>query len=87
MASVTRKIRPTAICDTGDEASRADDIRRCKILGQIFAGYIALEGDEGLLLVDQHAAHERVTFEKLRAELRDGGIRGAGDADRRRPWN
>jgi DNA mismatch repair protein MutL len=46
-----------------------------KILGQIFAGYIALEGDEGLLLVDQHAAHERVTFEKLRAEIRDGGIR------------
>ncbi|HLX36878.1 MAG TPA: DNA mismatch repair endonuclease MutL [Candidatus Binataceae bacterium] len=46
-----------------------------KILGQIFAGYIALEGDEGLLLVDQHAAHERVTFEKLRAEMRNGGIR------------
>ncbi len=46
-----------------------------KILGQIFAGYIALEGEDGLLLVDQHAAHERVTFEKLRAEMRDGGIR------------
>jgi DNA mismatch repair protein MutL len=46
-----------------------------KILGQIFAGYIALEGDDGLLLVDQHAAHERVTFERLRAEMRDGGVR------------
>ena len=46
-----------------------------KILGQIFAGYIALEGEEGLLLVDQHAAHERVTFEKLRAEMRNGGVR------------
>jgi DNA mismatch repair protein MutL len=46
-----------------------------KVLGQIFAGYIALEGDEGLLLIDQHAAHERVTFEKLRAEMRNGGIR------------
>ncbi|HLI79361.1 MAG TPA: DNA mismatch repair endonuclease MutL [Candidatus Binataceae bacterium] len=46
-----------------------------RILGQIFAGYIALEGEEGLLLVDQHAAHERVTFEKLRAQMRDGGIR------------
>jgi DNA mismatch repair protein MutL len=44
-------------------------------LGQLFAGYIALEGDDGLVLVDQHAAHERVTFEKLRAELREGGIR------------
>ncbi|MFZ0657471.1 MAG: DNA mismatch repair endonuclease MutL, partial [Candidatus Binataceae bacterium] len=46
-----------------------------RVLGQIFAGYIALEGDEGMLLVDQHAAHERVTFEKLRAELRGGGVR------------
>ena len=46
-----------------------------RVLGQIFAGYIALESDEGMLLVDQHAAHERVTFEKLRAELRAGGVR------------
>jgi DNA mismatch repair protein MutL len=48
---------------------------RLRILGQIFAGYIALEHDDGLILVDQHAAHERVTFERLRAELRTGGIR------------
>jgi len=48
---------------------------RLRVLGQIFAGYIALESEEGLLLVDQHAAHERVTFERLRAELRDGGVR------------
>jgi len=48
---------------------------RLRVVGQIFAGYIALESDDGLLLVDQHAAHERVTFEKLRAEARAGGIR------------
>jgi len=46
-----------------------------RVLGQIFTGYIALEDDEGLLLVDQHAAHERVTFERLRAEFRAGGVR------------
>jgi DNA mismatch repair protein MutL len=48
---------------------------RLRVIGQLFAGYIALEGDDGLILVDQHAAHERVTFEKLRAEMRAGGIR------------
>ncbi len=48
---------------------------RLRVVGQLFAGYLALEGDDGLILVDQHAAHERVTFEKLRAELRAGGIR------------
>ncbi len=46
-----------------------------RVLGQIFTGYIALEDGEGLLLVDQHAAHERVTFERLRAEVRAGGVR------------
>ncbi len=46
-----------------------------RVVGQLFAGFIALEGDDGLILVDQHAAHERVTFERLRAELRAGGIR------------
>lgn len=46
-----------------------------RIIGQIFAGFILLESDDGLILVDQHAAHERVTFERLRAELRNGGIR------------
>jgi DNA mismatch repair protein MutL len=48
---------------------------RLRVIGQLFAGYIALEGEDGLLLVDQHAAHERVTFEKLRTELKGGGIR------------
>ncbi len=48
---------------------------RLRVVGQLFAGYIALEGDDNTILVDQHAAHERVTFEKLRAEMRAGGIR------------
>jgi DNA mismatch repair protein MutL len=46
-----------------------------RLIGQLFAGYIALESEDGLILVDQHAAHERVTFERLRAELKAGGIR------------
>jgi DNA mismatch repair protein MutL len=46
-----------------------------RMLGQLFAGYIALEGEEGLLLVDQHAAHERVTFERLKAQLGSGGVK------------
>jgi DNA mismatch repair protein MutL len=47
---------------------------RLRVVGQLFAGFIALEADDGLVLVDQHAAHERITFERLRAELRAGAI-------------
>jgi DNA mismatch repair protein MutL len=70
--------RPAEPAQNGVTAMREAAVpmySRLKILGQIFAGYIALEGEEGLLLVDQHAAHERVTFEKLRAEMRNGGVR------------
>jgi DNA mismatch repair protein MutL len=45
-----------------------------RLIGQLFAGFIVLEDDEGLILIDQHAAHERVTFEKLRGQLRSGAI-------------
>jgi DNA mismatch repair protein MutL len=59
-------------------ASRGAPVPRyaeLKVLGQLFAGYIVLEDGDGLLLVDQHAAHERVTFERLSAQLRAGGVR------------
>lgn len=38
-----------------------------RILGQIAATYIIAEGPQGMCLVDQHAAHERVLLERLQA--------------------
>ena len=43
-----------------------------RVLGQISGTYIVAEGPSGLYLVDQHAAHERVLFEKVRRESKDG---------------
>ena len=39
-----------------------------RVLGQVRATYIAAEGPEGMYLIDQHAAHERVMFERIKAE-------------------
>ncbi|MGD0610797.1 MAG: DNA mismatch repair endonuclease MutL [Anaerolineales bacterium] len=36
-----------------------------RLIGQVGATYLVAEGPDGLYLIDQHAAHERVLFEKL----------------------
>jgi DNA mismatch repair protein MutL len=37
-----------------------------KIIGQLHNTYILCESREGLILIDQHAAHERIVFERLK---------------------
>jgi DNA mismatch repair protein MutL len=44
------------------------------ILGQILGCYLVCSSSRGLALLDQHAAHERVVFEKLRQELNAGAV-------------
>ncbi len=47
-------------------------------LGQIAATYIVAEGERGLYLIDQHAAHERLNYERFLRLLASG--EGAGQA-------
>ncbi|MCL4508056.1 MAG: DNA mismatch repair endonuclease MutL, partial [Chloroflexi bacterium] len=43
-----------------------------RVLGQVDSSYIITEGPEGLYLIDQHAAHERILYDRLRQEMRGG---------------
>lgn len=47
---------------------------RLQVLGQAHLTYILTQSEKSLILVDQHAAHERVAFEKLMAAFRGGEI-------------
>jgi len=47
-------------------------------IGQLFRTYILAQGPEGLYIIDQHAAHERVLFERLLEQLQQGSLAGQG---------
>jgi DNA mismatch repair protein MutL len=53
----------------GDPLAGAEMLRELRVLGQAGRTYVIAEGEAGVYLVDQHAAHERVLLEDLRAAL------------------
>jgi DNA mismatch repair protein MutL len=45
-----------------------------QLLGQYHQSYLLCQDGDDLLLIDQHAAHERIGFEKLKGSYRDGRV-------------
>lgn len=50
------------------------DVPLLRAVGQVGAAYLVAEGPDGLYLIDQHAAHERILFERLRQAVADAEV-------------
>jgi DNA mismatch repair protein MutL len=67
----------TAVGDTsGDRLTTAGTSpwAWCRVLGQVGGLYVVLETEDGLVLMDPHAAHERVLFEQFTRAVTDGAV-------------
>jgi DNA mismatch repair protein MutL len=60
---------PPAATEEGEAPVAAPRFADLAVIGQLLNTYVLCEAPDGLVMIDQHAAHERVLFETLRAEV------------------
>lgn len=69
----------------GDAVRHADPLSPCgspwawcRVVGQVGGLFVVLETEDGLVLMDPHAAHERVLFDRLLQEALAGPVKSQG---------
>ena len=59
---------------TEDAINVSGTSQQFQIIGVLNKLYVLMENQDGLVLVDQHAAHERILFEELRRRMEEQGV-------------
>ena len=57
-----------------DAVDRSDPFANLRVIGRFRELYLLCEDDDALLVIDQHAAHERVNYERLQAAVGDDAV-------------
>jgi len=64
-------LRKASAENSAPRSGSALDFRILGVLGKL---YVLMENADGLVVVDQHAAHERILFERLRKQMESAGV-------------
>jgi DNA mismatch repair protein MutL len=56
----------TRLSDNDPEPAQLDQLPSLRVFGQLHDTYLVCETDDGLVLIDQHAADERINYERLK---------------------
>lgn len=86
LATATRGAEPMAgpgqagspVGQVGAGAAPVASFAALRLLGQLRASYLLAESEHGLMVVDQHAAHERILYERLRRDWLERGVPSQG---------
>ena len=62
---------PTPIASAVEPTESRLESLQYRIVGEVFNSYVIVERGSEMLLIDKHAAHERIIFEQLKAGLKD----------------
>ena len=69
------------IPEAAGQPARPRTLPLLRIVGQIGAVYMIAEGPAGLYLIDQNAAHERILYDQIHAEMQQGRLQTTAPMD------
>ncbi|KAF0220086.1 MAG: DNA mismatch repair protein [Geobacteraceae bacterium] len=68
----------TMVAKKAEDTDETGYFSSLTIIGQFNAAYILCQGGGDLLIIDQHAAHERIAFERLKSQFAKGTVESQG---------
>jgi DNA mismatch repair protein MutL len=73
-----RRMNMKIIAEEKEEVPVVASLPVLRVLGQSMNSYIVAEGPDGIYIIDQHAAHERIMFEKITKQKEQQGVEVQG---------